>query len=65
MDIFLLDMSESTERSYLNLTQGRFPLQAGFRGVTWSPDGDKLAFVTFVEDETRSSEIIVLDGVVE
>lgn len=63
MDIYLLDMSDDIgERAltYTNLTQGQF-LQAGYRGITWSPDGNRIAFVAFIDDDTRSSEIFVLD----
>ena len=63
MDIYLMNMTgvPDTLLTPTDLTRGEFRYQAGYRGLSWSPVGDRLAFITFIDDETRSSEIVVLD----
>jgi Tol biopolymer transport system component len=58
MDIYLLDIPDNTDEeeiTYTNLTQGIFELQAGYRGITWSPDGRRIAFIALINDDNLSS----------
>ena len=64
MLIYVVDANTPEELAafnYSSLTEDIFEVQTGYLGIAWSPSGEKIAFVALIEDESRSSEIIVMD----
>lgn len=64
MDIYLMDMSvEDTidNPTLVNLTNNVVESQAGFQGIAWDNTNTRINFIGFVDDETPSSEIFIVN----
>lgn len=65
MDIYVMDMNQEEinhPSRYINLTQTHNEDQDGYRGLSWSPDGSRIAFISLQKTASFSrSQISILD----